>query len=100
MNTSRSDVVDSGQIRSFVVRIELMNEQKDDLNRDLSEIFKEARGVGFDVTVLRKVVALRRMDRDKRIEQQAILDLYLESLGEYVNTPLGQAAISRAGART
>ena len=69
-------------LRAFVERIERVESEIADLNGDKSEIYKEAKGNGFQPKIIRKVVARRRMDRDKRIEEDTILDLYLSALGE------------------
>lgn len=80
-------------LRSFIERIERLSEEKDGISADISEIYKEAKGSGFDVAVMRKVVALRKMDRADRQEMEAILDLYKSALGMLADTPLGEAAI-------
>lgn len=73
--------VNSGQLRALVERVESIEVQIRDLNADKSDIYKEAKGVGFDAKAIRKIVAMRRMDRDKRREEEEILDLYLNALG-------------------
>ena len=73
---------DNGHLRVFVERIERMDEDIASLNADKSEIFKEARGEGFDVKALRIVLRRRRMDPDKRAEIDSLVDLYQSSLGE------------------
>jgi uncharacterized protein (UPF0335 family) len=74
--------VESGQLRAFVERIERLEEDRRSVGDDIKEVYAEVKGNGFDVAILRKVVALRRKDRDKRIEEKTILDLYLTALGE------------------
>ena len=74
--------VSSGQLRAFVERIERLEEEGRALADDKKEVYAEARGNGFDAKIIKRVVALRRMDRDKRIEEETILDLYLAALGE------------------
>lgn len=69
------------QLLAFVERIERVNEEIKDLNDGKKDIFSEARGVGFDVKILKKVVQMRSQDRDKRHEEETILDLYLAALG-------------------
>ena len=49
---------------------------------DMKEVFAEAKGEGYDVKVLRKVLSLRKQDKAKRQEEESILDLYLSALGE------------------
>ena len=69
------------QLRSIVERIERLEEEIKDLNSDKSDIYKEARSNGFDVKVLRQVIALRKKDSAEIEEQDAIRDLYLKALG-------------------
>jgi uncharacterized protein (UPF0335 family) len=85
--------VDGGHLRAFVERIERMEEEKRAIADDIKGVYAEAKGNGFDAKIIRKVVALRRMDRDKRIEEETVLDVYLSALGDYVTTPLGRAAV-------
>jgi uncharacterized protein (UPF0335 family) len=70
------------QLKSFVQRIERLEEEKQSLQADLKEVYAEAKSTGFDTKVLRKVISLRKMDRNDRAEQEALLDLYLGALGD------------------
>lgn len=76
-----SGEVNAAHLLAFVERIERMNEEITARNQDKKEIFAEVKGNGFDPKILKKVVAIRSQDRDKRIEEEAILDLYLSALG-------------------
>jgi uncharacterized protein (UPF0335 family) len=76
-----SAAVNAGQLRAFIERVEKLEGQIRDLNEDKSDLYKEAKGSGFDAKIIKKVVAMRRMDRDKRREEEEILDLYLSALG-------------------
>ncbi len=76
-----SDPVNGGHLRAFVERIERLEEEKKALADDIKDVYAEAKGNGFDVKVIRKVVSIRKQDRDKRIEEETILDLYLAALG-------------------
>jgi uncharacterized protein (UPF0335 family) len=69
------------EIRTMVERIERLEEEKKNLATDIREIYQEAKGRGFDTKVLRKVVALRKIDKAEREEMEAMLDLYLSALG-------------------
>jgi uncharacterized protein (UPF0335 family) len=77
----KSDVVNAGHLRSFIERIEKLEEEKKALADDIKDVYAEAKGTGFDVKVLRKIVSIRRQDKDKRREEEEILDLYLSALG-------------------
>lgn len=77
----RRNSVAADQIRAFVERIERMEEEKRAIADDIKEIYAEAKGTGFDTKVLRKIVAIRKMDHADRMEQEALLDMYLSALG-------------------
>jgi uncharacterized protein (UPF0335 family) len=69
------------QLRAFVSRIERLEEEKAALAADLREVYAEAKGSGFDAKALRKVVSLRKLDENKRREEEAVLTTYLHALG-------------------
>ena len=69
------------QLKSIVERIERLEEEKKALADDIKDVYAEAKGNGFDIKIIRKIISLRRQDRDKRIEEETILDLYLAALG-------------------
>ena len=71
-----------GQLKSIIERIERLEVEKGEIAEQIKEVFAEAKGNGFDVKVLRKVVRIRKQDRAKRQEEEAILDLYLSAIGE------------------
>ncbi|RZJ47449.1 MAG: DUF2312 domain-containing protein [Brevundimonas sp.] len=71
-----------GKLRSIIERLERLGEDKDAILTDMKEVFSEAKGDGYDVKVLRKVIALRKKDKAKRQEEDAIMDLYMSALGE------------------
>jgi uncharacterized protein (UPF0335 family) len=71
-----------GQLKSIVERIERLEVEKAEVAEQIKEVFAEAKGNGFDVKILRKVVRNRKQDRAKRLEEDAILDLDLAAIGE------------------
>ena len=75
------DAVSAGHLRAFIERIERLEEEKKALGDDIKDVYGEAKANGFDVKTMRKIVAIRKQDRDKRIEEETILDLYLAALG-------------------
>ncbi|MFM1959354.1 MAG: hypothetical protein RL588_871 [Pseudomonadota bacterium] len=82
---AHSDVLNQdaqGRLRTIVERIERLEQEKAEVMEQIKEVFAEAKGAGFDVKILRKVVRLRKQDRAKRQEEEAILDLYLSAIGE------------------
>lgn len=90
-----SNGVDAGHLRSFIDRIERMEAEKAVIAEDIKEIYAEAKGTGFDVKILRKIIAIRKMDADEHRAQQDMIDLYMSALGDLKDMPLGQAAIKR-----
>ena len=73
--------VAADQVRAFIERVERLEDEKRGLAEDVKSVFAEAKGRGLDVKILRKIVAIRRMDRDKWREENEILDVYLTALG-------------------
>ena len=69
------------KLKSIVERIERLEEDKAAVVSDIKEVYLEAKGNGFDTKVLRKVIRLRRMDKAKRQEEEALIDLYLSAIG-------------------
>lgn len=70
------------QLRQFVERAERLHEERQAIASDISDLMKEARGQGFDVKVLKRVLAARRRDAAERQEEDAIFGLYMAALGE------------------
>jgi len=68
------------RLRSFVERIERLEEEKVALSADIREVYAEAKGAGFDIKVMRQLIQLRKMDKDDRSEMEAILDVYERAL--------------------
>ena len=73
--------VAQGRLKSFIERIERLEEDKAAVSNDMKEVFLEAKGEGFDVKILRKVIRLRKQDKVKREEEEALIDLYLQAIG-------------------
>ena len=69
------------RLKSFVERIENLEEEKSALTADIREIYSEAKGIGLDVKTLRQVVRLRKLDSSDRQQQEELLDLYKNALG-------------------
>ena len=74
--------VAADRLRSFIERVERLEEDKAAVMNDIKEVYAEAKGDGYDVKTLRQVIRIRKIDRADRQEQEAMLDLYLAALGE------------------
>jgi uncharacterized protein (UPF0335 family) len=79
-------VMDTGgvsgeRLRAFIQRIEKLEEDKAAVGEDLKEVYAEAKGVGFDVKIIRQIVRLRKVEVEKRRENDELLDLYKAAIG-------------------
>ena len=77
------------RIRSFIERVEQLDEELKALNEARKEVFAEAKGDGFDVKVLKEILKLRKQDQDERDEHDSLLDLYMRAMDE---APMAKAA--------
>lgn len=77
--------VSADQLRSVIERVERLEAEKKEIAEQIKEVFAEAKGNGFDVKTLRKIVALRKKKPEERSEEEAMLDLYLSALGMLPN---------------
>ncbi|WP_230534275.1 DUF2312 domain-containing protein [Microvirga roseola] len=89
-----SDVVGvpGNRIRSFVERIEQIENEIKDLNEAKKEVFSEAKGEGFDVKILKEIIKLRKQDQDERDEHDTLLDVYMRAMDEAGSAPVAEAA--------
>jgi len=69
------------QLKSIIERVERLEEDKAAIGSDIKDVYAEAKGNGYDVKALRRIVSLRKQDPGKRAEQEAILDTYMHALG-------------------
>ncbi len=71
-------------LKSFIERIERLEEEKSALGDDIKDVFAEAKANGFDVKALRTILKIRKEDIDQRKGHEAIVDLYMQALGIFV----------------
>ena len=69
------------RLKSFIERVERLEEEKAALTADIREVYAEAKATGFDTKIMRQVVKLRKMDTNDRQEQEELLDLYKRAVG-------------------
>lgn len=79
--TGQGDEVGAKRLRSFVDRIERLEEEKAGIAADIRDIYAEAKGTGYDVKALRKLIAMRKQEIEERREQSELLQLYMHALG-------------------
>ncbi|WP_445503410.1 DUF2312 domain-containing protein [Microvirga sp. G4-2] len=89
-----SDIVGipGNRIRSFVERIEQIENEIKELNEAKKEILSEAKGEGFDVKILKEIIKLRKQDQDERDEHETLLDVYMRAMDEADPAPAAEAA--------
>ncbi len=90
-----SNAVAKDQLKSIVGRIEKLSEEKDTIASDIRDIYAEAKSNGYSVPALREIIRRRKADKEKQAEHDAMVDLYMSSLGMLVGTPLADAAVKR-----
>ncbi|HSQ97910.1 MAG TPA: GapR family DNA-binding domain-containing protein [Rickettsiales bacterium] len=69
------------KLKRLIENIEKLEEEKKETSRQISDIYKEAKGFGFDTKAMRRIISLRKMDSDKRIELEQLTETYKEALG-------------------
>ncbi|MDE1900075.1 MAG: DUF2312 domain-containing protein [Alphaproteobacteria bacterium] len=79
--TSNTGGISGERLRSFIQRIEKLEEDKAAVGEDLKEVYAEAKGVGFDTKIIRQIVRLRKIEVEKRRETDELLDLYKAAIG-------------------
>jgi uncharacterized protein (UPF0335 family) len=72
--------IDSTRLNSLIERIERLEEEKKGIQSDIRDIFAEAKGVGFDVKIMKAIIKLRKMNQADRDEQEFLLDAYRKAL--------------------
>lgn len=79
--TDTSYRVAADELRAFIERFERLEAEKKDIAEQQKEVMAEAKGRGYDTRVMRKVIALRKRDKDDLAEEEAVLEMYKEALG-------------------
>ena len=69
------------RLKSFIERVERLEEDKAGIAADIKEVYSEAKGEGFDTKTIRKIVAIRKKDQEKHEEEEALLETYMHALG-------------------
>ncbi|KQT46258.1 hypothetical protein ASG43_11550 [Aureimonas sp. Leaf454] len=78
------------RVRSFIERVEQLEQEIAELTEGKKEVFAEAKGEGFDVKILKEIIKLRKQDKDERDEHETLLDLYMRAMEE--PEPVAKAA--------
>ena len=67
-------------LRKFIERVERLEEDKKAVAEDIKQVYAEAKSVGFDPKIMRKVITIRKLDTEARQEQEALLDIYMHAI--------------------
>ncbi|WP_338826743.1 DUF2312 domain-containing protein [Bradyrhizobium sp. 27S5] len=78
---TRATTIAKDQLKSIIERVERLIEEKKTISDDISDVYAEAKGNGFDVKALRAIVKLRKLDPIEREAEEAILETYMQALG-------------------
>jgi uncharacterized protein (UPF0335 family) len=84
------------QLRQLIEQIERLEEEKKALSGDIRDKFAEAKGLGFDIKAMRKVIPLRKKTQTERQEEESILTVYLHALGMLDDAPVPQPSLEAA----
>lgn len=76
-----TEVIAIDQLKQYIDRIERLEQDKTALAEDIKEIFAEAKSNGFDVQAMRQILKLKKQDKNKLAEQEAMVELYRQALG-------------------
>jgi len=77
----QNTVVATGQLRTFIERIERLEEEKKTISDDIKEVYAELKGNGFDSKAVREIIRLRKKEDHERQEEEAMVQLYKDALG-------------------
>ena len=88
-----NDVGDNAakDVLSIIQRIERLEDEKKQIASDISDVYKESKGRGYDATALKEIIKIRREDPDKREARESMVDVYMRAINRWEDTPLAQA---------
>lgn len=93
--------VSGERIKSYIERVEKLLEERKAIQGDIRDVFAEAKGVGYDVRTMRKLITIRALDAADRAEQELLLDTYALAIGmessSHVAEPTEDELIEQAG---
>ena len=89
-----NDVGDNAakDVLSIIQRIERLEDEKKQIASDISDVYKESKGRGYDASALKEIIKIRREDPSKREARESMVDIYMRAITRWEDTPLGRAA--------
>ena len=79
---NQDETVAGERIKSFIERIERLEAEKTEIAEDIKEIYSEIKAVGFEAKIIRKIVSLRKIEKERRDEENQLLEMYMSAIGE------------------
>jgi uncharacterized protein (UPF0335 family) len=76
---------------SIIERIERLEDEKKQIASDISDVYKESKGRGYDATALKEIIKIRREDPNKREARESMVDVYMRAINRWEDTPLAQS---------
>jgi uncharacterized protein (UPF0335 family) len=76
---------------SIIERIERLEDEKKQIANDISDVYKESKGRGYDATALKEIIKIRREDPNKREARESMVDVYMRAINRWEDTPLAQS---------
>jgi uncharacterized protein (UPF0335 family) len=86
-----NNTVDGQELRGYIERIEYCDEQQKEISADRRQVLKELKQAGYATDEVREIVRHRKLTLEQRQKRAAMLDMYLAALGDFADSPLGQA---------
>ena len=88
-----NDVGDNAakDVLSIIQRIERLEDEKKQIASDISDVYKESKGRGYDAAALKEIIKIRREDPNKREARESMVDVYMRAINRWEDTPLAQA---------
>ncbi len=81
VNNNSATNVSGERLQSIISRIEKLEEDKAGISDDIKEVYAEAKGVGYDIKIIRQIIRLRKIEVEKRRENDELLELYKSAIG-------------------
>ncbi len=81
----------AGDLVRIIERIERLEDEKKQIASDISDIYKETKGRGYDAAALKEIIKIRREDPSKREVRETMVDVYMRAINRWEDTPLGKA---------
>lgn len=76
-----TDTIETAKLHQYISKIERLEQEKSDISDDIKDVFAEAKAMGFDTKIMKKVLKLMKMDKNKLAEEDELIELYRRAVG-------------------